>query len=60
MRQPVYSKKDRNYRLVSRPNGLWRAEQHTGEPKSNTSDPWRPLCRDTSFAEANRHMPKED
>jgi hypothetical protein len=61
-RKPIYSQKaereSSRTRVVSRPNGLWRAEYHTGdrppEAARNRLNPWAAIGRDTELHIAKR------
>jgi hypothetical protein len=56
VRAPIYAR-DRNIRIVSRPNELWRAERKTAERGTPSRDHWEPLCRDTSKEIALTYLP---
>jgi len=52
-RKPIYS--GARWRIVSRPNGLWRVERKTSDEKGENAtktrphwDPWQPWSRDTT------------
>lgn len=51
-RKPVYI--DSTRRVVSRPNGLWRAEYRVDEHGTRERDCWRPESSDIRFEEALR------
>jgi hypothetical protein len=66
-RSPIYGK-SRHYRVVSRPNGTWRAEQRDADRIGRNRnpeiyqahyDPWTPLSRDTTREAALALIPKD-
>lgn len=42
-RKPEYGKKDRRFRIVSRPNEYWAVQEHTGQDSTTRIDPWMDL-----------------
>ena len=53
-RKPVYfgAKK----RIISCPNGLWQAQQHSGREATREYDPWVPLGPPTDYETAMARM----
>lgn len=63
-RKPIYAGNNR-YRIVSRPNGLWRAEYRAGDQPGRKRtdstphfDPWEPLSHDLNKEAALGFLPK--
>ncbi len=52
-RKPMYGT-NHHTRIVSRPNGLWRAERRIAERGTREHDCWEATSRDTSKDEALR------
>ena len=55
-RKPVYLQRDPTVRIVSRPNGLWRAERRVAERATREDDHWVPISHDTTKEAAIQRM----
>ena len=57
--KPVYLKND-PYRIAYVANGQWQLQKSTGHQGTRESDPWHPVMRPTSLAEARTALNARD
>jgi hypothetical protein len=57
-RKPVYGP-NHNWRIVSRPGGLWRVEKRVADHGSRERDCWEPTSSDSGKDDALRLLAKE-
>jgi hypothetical protein len=54
-RKPIYHKDTREYRVVSKPNGMWVAQYRSGQGKRE-HDPWSDQQQPTTLERAVERM----
>lgn len=55
MRKPIYSDKQKGFRLCSMPNGLWQLQALKEKP-TKWSGGWEPMARSTDLATAKQQL----
>lgn len=51
-REPIYNKSS-THRIVSKPNGFWQLQKHSGHPATREYDPWVKAGQPASLRETH-------